>query len=1086
MKSSIWLFLICSCWCSHISGQATPLDSVSWYNKQGQIANESGNYVHMANMYQRAFQLYQQHNVWDSAIISLGNASFAYRALKDTQRMHQCLKRVRFLADSLFQADHLVWSKVYEVEGFFALQAGEYDKALFSFEQSLKIRLAHYKDVPHKDVVQAYGKLGSYYMVTEDPKKCLENYMKAIPLLEKVEIDSFSMALLLRRTGLAHINNNKFEEAKPYFHRALNISKQRVGQTPTLLLAILHNDIGVNYMRDSDYIKGGEYLRKSLDIKRQLPDANLDKISESYINLANLYGSMNEVSLAILHAKRALEIRIELWGENSPNVIHNHLQLGILFHQKEQFEEMIHHLEQGLALYESHEYIGKKAEPISYALLAEGYQALGQHDKVEASFQAAFREIERADPLNIGIGSAYTQIARVKMKYENYEEAEELISQSLEVMLTQYGKHAFAIGFNYLLLGELYLYEKKHAKSIEMINESLKGYYQDSTIVHTKIGTKNLILGKEFKILSCLQLITMNLFEQFKASDEPQFLYEAWKSQENVLHIIDSVQLRRKGEDSQLFFQSFFNDFYGTAQEILFSLHQHTDSLHYLHMGFKVSERNKASTLRQAFIKSRAGKDLGIPMNVQEQTQAFIDSLNSFQKQLSRYPENSPKWFALRKKQYQTALQQSELLQQIKLNFPNYYQLVYQFDPPSVEELQAKVLSPQQALISYGLGKEFLSIFVITPDSFAAIQHPITEAFSENLSKLRMGITQGISGHGPDTTTDYQGAAGYLYQQLIAPIQPTLHNIDQLIIVPANNLGFLPFDVLLTSLDSVTGKEDYLIHQYMISYVFSAALLAEIKNVEPNNQPDIELLVMTPSFNDFTAGKKSISYRRDSYFPLPFSKKEGTHISLSYQGTLLSDSLASKEQFKLLAPRSRIIHLATHAKAFNKDSRNSHIAFSSSTNVYENDHHLNVAEIYALNLPADMVVLSACETGLGELKEGEGIISLGRAFTYAGAKSIISTLWSVNDQSTSKLMISFYDYLDQGMHKDAALRQAKIDYLNTHDAQFSHPYFWAAPIAIGDMSPVKLPSQGQLWWLWGLILGLVATLIFIWKKRNSS
>ena len=130
-----------------------------------------------------------------------------------------------------------------------------------------------------------------------------------------------------------------------------------------------------------------------------------------------------------------------------------------------------------------------------------------------------------------------------------------------------------------------------------------------------------------------------------------------------------------------------------------------------------------------------------------------------------------------------------------------------------------------------------------------------------------------------------------------------------------------------------------------------------------------------------------------------------------------------------------------------------------------------------------MVVLSACETGLGELEASEGIISLGRAFTYAGAKSIITTLWSVNDQATSELMISFYQYLDQGMSKDEALRQSKLDYLDSHDERFSHPYYWAAPIAIGDMESIELNSGGMGWWWMAALFLLLLSLGLILRKK---
>ena len=175
-----------------------------------------------------------------------------------------------------------------------------------------------------------------------------------------------------------------------------------------------------------------------------------------------------------------------------------------------------------------------------------------------------------------------------------------------------------------------------------------------------------------------------------------------------------------------------------------------------------------------------------------------------------------------------------------------------------------------------------------------------------------------------------------------------------------------------------------------------------------------------------------------------------------------------------------VIHLSTHGKADDRVGDYSFLAFTEIPDSLENEY-LYVRDLYNLRLNADMVVLSACETGIGELQRGEGILSLARGFTYAGAKSIINSLWSVNDQSTKFLMERFYTYLLEGLDKDAALRQAKLDYLAS--GENADPYFWAAFVPVGDMSPVELKDK-NINWLWGLGgISLVAILL-VWLRRG--
>jgi len=148
----------------------------------------------------------------------------------------------------------------------------------------------------------------------------------------------------------------------------------------------------------------------------------------------------------------------------------------------------------------------------------------------------------------------------------------------------------------------------------------------------------------------------------------------------------------------------------------------------------------------------------------------------------------------------------------------------------------------------------------------------------------------------------------------------------------------------------------------------------------------------------------------------------------------------------------------------------------------EEENFLFVNDLYNMNIPAEMVVLSACETGLGELKAGEGIASLSRAFSYAGAQSIITTLWSVNDQKTAELMQKFYQNIAAGDPKDIALQKAKLSFLESQDNYHAHPFFWAAPIPVGSMEAI---DGGIPAYVYGLVLLLILLLLFVIYRSKS-
>ncbi len=153
--------------------------------------------------------------------------------------------------------------------------------------------------------------------------------------------------------------------------------------------------------------------------------------------------------------------------------------------------------------------------------------------------------------------------------------------------------------------------------------------------------------------------------------------------------------------------------------------------------------------------------------------------------------------------------------------------------------------------------------------------------------------------------------------------------------------------------------------------------------------------------------------------------------------------------------------------------------------MFSNEEKLFLEELYALKIPTDLAVLSACNTAVGNEDSSLNINSLHRAFNYAGTKATIASLWEVPDESTSQIMISFYEYLKEGENKYSALQKAKIDYLkNTKVEKLKHPYYWAGFVLYGDDSPVVDSSNSWIWFLVGFAF-IVVFMILLQKNRKA-
>ncbi len=199
------------------------------------------------------------------------------------------------------------------------------------------------------------------------------------------------------------------------------------------------------------------------------------------------------------------------------------------------------------------------------------------------------------------------------------------------------------------------------------------------------------------------------------------------------------------------------------------------------------------------------------------------------------------------------------------------------------------------------------------------------------------------------------------------------------------------------------------------------------------------------------------------------------------QGFFQTSALES--DFHREADQYQVLHLATHGLVEDQQPLYSKLVFApEDDSVY--DGFLHAYEIYNMRLPANLVVLSACNTGVGKLEKGEGIMSLSRAFFYAGVKSLLMSLWKVSDESTSELMVSFYEGLKAGEDKDLALQQAKVTYIQNQEiAMKSHPYFWAGFVLKGDPGALSLKSS---WGYWGyFLLGFLILLGLVFGVRSS-
>ena len=420
---------------------------------------------------------------------------------------------------------------------------------------------------------------------------------------------------------------------------------------------------------------------------------------------------------------------------------------------------------------------------------------------------------------------------------------------------------------------------------------------------------------------------------------------------------------------------------------------------------------------------------------------------------------------ALRVSPYQTQdnfTQQNDLLDQLdslkiivqKLD-PQYYELKYQTASPNLKRIQ-QALRPEQVIIEYYLGTQELFAFTITSEKLNLNHLGKVDRLVAQINALLQSTGSRTHETNPEKSFQIFHQTAYaLYQRLLqAPLSHLNKEQNELIIIPNNQLGYLPFEALLTQEAALPAQYSpehlsYLLNSFSINYHFSSALwLSELQKTSSSKNKRRQFAGFAPSF---TPSNESIALRGCSagqLAALPNNEEEVSAIERLIGGDLFLNEMATKEAFLEAASNYQIIHLATHACADNENALLHKIYFS-------NEQQLEAYEIQHLAIEADMVVLSACETGVGQLAQGEGIMSLSRSFAYAGCPSSTVSLWAVPDDATSKIMVYYYQFLKQQRSKSKALQQAKLQFLKNQSLEKQHPYYWAAFIHMGQDTPIS-------------------------------
>lgn len=683
------------------------------------------------------------------------------------------------------------------------------------------------------------------------------------------------------------------------------------------------------------------------------------------------------------------------------------------------------------------------------------YSIQNRYDSAKYFFQASIKMLNEDEnkPFRHLISGIYNNLGELYLKQNQYETSRTFFRKALQIRQQKFGATSWQVADCYHYLGLSYQKQNLHQAALDAFQQALMAndpkFEQANILVNPSIPNS---LDKN-SLLQTLQAKSRSLKKHSNTSLEK--LQTALVSTLTCDTIIDkALDESFKNQDKIRWSQkSAANS--SQAVDIAYRLSQLQPQKrkYYLDQAFYFAEQNKASVLSSSLAEVDARKFAGIPDSLLAKEKQLRVDINFFKNRLLRNPGKKATYYE--GKVFDLNRSYEDLIQLLEKEYAHYYALKYERKVVTLETIQRK-LAPKTALLQYITGEDQSYVFVVTHDAIHLQPLAPTEKLLEIVKNYYYHLQGGLP------LEKFTQASDAAFEVLLRPVTPYLKNIDKLTVIPDWQLAKLPFGALIQQLpdnQQVNFDDlDYLIKHFEINYHYSASIWSKKRVAEPKGE--IDFLAFAPFSNGQGEVDATLRYDGD---PLPESATEVKTIfdffrKRGARAKIYLANEATKSVFKRQCSQANIIHLASHSEYDRTNEHLTQISFAQeATNPQKNEEGVNaeannellVGSIYNLELKADLVVLSSCESGLGKSYKGEGMMSLSRSFLYAGARNIIFSYWRVNDTYSKDLMIAFYrGLLSQGYGYAKALQEAKQAFLS--QGKNLPPKYWSSFAIVGD------------------------------------
>lgn len=670
------------------------------------------------------------------------------------------------------------------------------------------------------------------------------------------------------------------------------------------------------------------------------------------------------------------------------------------------------------------------------------------YSNTEKAFESAAQYLKNEKGQSETLSNSYRNLAALNRQWQKFDIANSYLEKAEKLFLETPNQQPRKIAKLYYEKALLLFDQREYDECSKQIDIAFRLLIPNYKISKNSLPNKNQLYA-ETVLIDLLDLQA----DIFKKQSQPKKALEAFSLS---FYIEDLLMNALVYENSKIITQIRARNRTEKCISIYGRLYEKEKDIKYIEQAFQLSERTKSGILKnyRSNIKTSTSEEKSLLQQIQNLNNEI---LKEQQKGDSANIANINRAI---KKQNELMLS----LKQIQSKNPDYIP-----ETCDLKTLSSKLEKDKAVMVYYFMGFEEIYYFTLHDQRIALNHFNITDTAMPQIMEFIQYFSN--SNNINDDISGYNRVGKKVFDMLKLPKNTIYKN---LIIVPDGILNFLPFEALITQESSTTNfaKMHYLLHDFKIAYNTSAS---NYLNSKPVSKSEKTVLGIFPIFEK-------------TAYELSYSKKELQSIQTNFQGKFLENSDATFANFKNNASQYSILHLSTHASSGDVET-------PASIKFY--DQEILYSELYNLTLNPDLVVLSACETGIGKLYKGEGAMSIARGFQFAGAQNLLFSLWKVNDYTTSVFMADFYKNIKNNVSYFEANTNAKLDFLNNKSIPNAKksPYYWSSFVYYGSISTEDKSSNYMLYIISLLaVIGLFLifnqyqkwkTFTMFSKKRNT-